>query len=1468
MTPATGNRGLAARAIRRPRAALFVALLVCLFVAQTASAFTPATFPAASVGTQPNVTVSVSHGAGDPSGLATPKQGDTYQYRAVFAFTNMTEAGVTNKVTLTVNADPNAPWTSIPVPGDFTGAGTPTLTNCSTTSCTATFSSVSANGTVTFTKNATVLASTGNGVPIVGTANAKIDTTPTVTLAPVTTTFVGDNGGSKDCSGTFTFAQTLSSGGAWLMDIHFADGNGQGKVRLDTNAQLYAHNSNPTGNKNTIKVVDGAGADITGAVFAKMTYLSPDPTKPYYPGDAIQTQYPNARWLDSVNWKYDPSTYTGDTWLPAGSTVTVTRHVTNANCAPGGFTTDWSTDRPFGMSLEIARPLTSTTGFGYDEFATPGYQPPATCVNNLFISDTTSTLSKWDGASTSNVATAGVVTHAVAATDKYPELIFYVGRPSGANQFLYFRNTNPASTTATTTTLSTSLMGNVDALAFDPQGNLWAGYGARLYYLTAAQVKTAVQSPNTTQTWNQGAVLTGGVNWIADFAFDGAGNLWIVQLSSPDVSIFKVPTTSLMSSGASVPTGTGMSTGVAFNKNRAYVRGLAFVGNTLYLGQARTSANGNTSSARQFYTINQTTGAATWTAGPGFNVPNLTDFASCSFPTGSTPPTGPAYNWQKSVINPDGSVAPAGTTGVTHTLNPDGSITVRYLVTVRNTGTTAGIHPNIVDNVRVPSGFTVTGISTSATTTAPPRWTGNTGTFTIVGQSLDPTTGAGTSVTYLVTVQAKADPAALTPTQWTQAATCNTTGAGTPTAGGFFNTAVYQTSDGDGDANNDACVPITPLGKAKLALIKKIVDGAGNEITPISDHSKYFTLVAGGPTNVTGSSPTSGAVAVDKDVLPGTYTLAEQGNDGGTTSGTYTPGDWTCVRRPGGTAFTVTNRQITLIDGDNVACTITNTRNPLVYVVKNATTPVAGNSHIGTQVKPNPDGTFTANYTITVTNRSNFVADTGPINDYFTVPAGLVWDGTKTASIAYVPGATGATLVPSPVPATATQTQLRDGVNLARSIQNIPAGASVSFTISVPLKVDLTLAAGQTQSNYALNAGNLETCVDSTSGAGNKYTDATKGIPNTVNLTGEDLTYNDIPIRDNVACMPVKANLLWKVNKAAAQTTNPDGTVAGWAPAGTTGGMVTVAPDGSVTVNYKVTVTNDGDLTARHPVIGDTLTLPPGFTTTSLVLAYANGNPVPGVTATLNNAATPATATFTIPQGNTDVAPGASVEYLVILKGRAADLTQVDWTKAGTCNTQGAGTPTDGGFFNFVTMTGDSDGPENNDACVPVQPAAKKIHVEKLGSNCEVNQPTCPISGATFAIYDTDPTGAGVLPMPNGITPNAGGTSFTSIDLQIGKTYWLVETKAPQGHLLLATPVKFTVTAAGIVLDPAQVHGTAVALKAGDTFTIQITDTTRGELPESGGAGPWANLLYGLVLVFGSAVIYKISGRKPAVRQV
>ncbi len=146
----------------------------------------------------------------------------------------------------------------------------------------------------------------------------------------------------------------------------------------------------------------------------------------------------------------------------------------------------------------------------------------------------------------------------------------------------------------------------------------------------------------------------------------------------------------------------------------------------------------------------------------------------------------------------------------------------------------------------------------------------------------------------------------------------------------------------------------------------------------------------------------------------------------------------------------------------------------------------------------------------------------------------------------------------------------------------------------------------------------------------------------------------------------------------------------------------------------------------------------------------------------------------------------------------------------------------------------------------------RQITVQKLGTDKQ------NLGGAEFALFDTDPTAAGATPMTKGITVNpTDASAFTSTGLTFGKDYWLVETKAPEGHELLAHPVKFTITGDGVQLTEKIRHGKTVAVSSDNVFGITVTDAPRATLPQAGGDGAGALPWTALVLLVGALGAYR-----------
>ncbi|MGI5950654.1 MAG: SpaA isopeptide-forming pilin-related protein [Brooklawnia sp.] len=308
----------------------------------------------------------------------------------------------------------------------------------------------------------------------------------------------------------------------------------------------------------------------------------------------------------------------------------------------------------------------------------------------------------------------------------------------------------------------------------------------------------------------------------------------------------------------------------------------------------------------------------------------------------------------------------------------------------------------------------------------------------------------------------------------------------------------------------------------------------------------------------------------------------------------------------------------------------------------------------------------------------------------------------------------------------------------------------------------------------------------------------------------------------------VEATGTWSVGESSLTTTKTSS--AGGNP---------VERDGEIT--YTIIVTNDGSEDASHVTVSDVL--PAGLT-------YVEGSaqktyPVNGVQVT--NAAQVPEHLVSAADG-VKLLPGESMT--ISFRVRVNDPLDASITE----------------FTNTAASSWNDDPICRASASVtdPVAPPRESIQVEKLGRDCDVDQATCALPGALFALYDTDPSLAGATPVTGGIMVDSQDASlFTSIDLLVPGSYWLVETQAPDGFTLLATPIKFTLTSDGISLEGADPE--VVAVKGGAGFTIQITDTLTGKLPQAGGQGPWVHFGIGLMLIAGGGAVAITQRQRKAV---
>jgi uncharacterized repeat protein (TIGR01451 family)/fimbrial isopeptide formation D2 family protein len=187
--------------------------------------------------------------------------------------------------------------------------------------------------------------------------------------------------------------------------------------------------------------------------------------------------------------------------------------------------------------------------------------------------------------------------------------------------------------------------------------------------------------------------------------------------------------------------------------------------------------------------------------------------------------------------------------------------------------------------------------------------------------------------TYLLDEQG---PAGFTPEGWV----CE--GASVQVTGGKTYVTVANAATVSCTVTNDADLPHLTL--------QKIVD---NGTTGGTADATDWTLTADGPTTVTGTGtkpgdPTNPAIT-NVGVKVGSYDLTETGTPVG-----YTAGDWQC------TGGELDGSTLTVSEGDNVSCTITNTAQPATWTVSKSSDPASG-----TTVKPGDVITYTLTATHT-----------------------------------------------------------------------------------------------------------------------------------------------------------------------------------------------------------------------------------------------------------------------------------------------------------------------------------------------------------------------------------------------------------------------------------------------------------------------------------------------------------------------
>ena len=289
-----------------------------------------------------------------------------------------------------------------------------------------------------------------------------------------------------------------------------------------------------------------------------------------------------------------------------------------------------------------------------------------------------------------------------------------------------------------------------------------------------------------------------------------------------------------------------------------------------------------------------------------------------------------------------------------------------------------------------------------------------------------------------------------------------------------------------------------------------------------------------------------------------------------------------------------------------------------------------------------------------------------------------------------------------------------------------------------------------------------------------------------------------------------------------------------------------------ITVTYRITATNDGTLAGTTGRLTDTPNFAPGLTVQSARITTEPEN--------IDQApALPATENYVLTEG-TDIEPGASVTWFIrftVARDTSAEGYRETLLE---CRTENERLVPGYGLYNEVAGPKDHDGSANNVACAPARP--RSIRIEKAGTQ-PVGTPnddgTYPLDGAAFAIYDN----AELSGTPVSVLD--GGSSFVVSSLEKGVTYWLVETRAPAGHVLLPRPVPFHIEVGTddarstvVVADYGPDQGfTSVRVLPADADAsgdaalpgIRVVDTQVGTLPKAGSIGVYPQLAVGAALL-------------------
>ncbi|WP_442544110.1 SpaA isopeptide-forming pilin-related protein [Arthrobacter sp. KN11-1C] len=670
----------------------------------------------------------------------------------------------------------------------------------------------------------------------------------------------------------------------------------------------------------------------------------------------------------------------------------------------------------------------------------------------------------------------------------------------------------------------------------------------------------------------------------------------------------------------------------------------------------------------------------------------------------------------------------------------------------------------------------------------------------------------------------------------------------------------------------------------------------GGATGPVVNDTTSSTTTGAGSTVTPGTGTTGAYVATAGT----TYTLTEAG--AGTANLAKYAGTMTCTDSfglqtglPNGATFTGP-LAITPVAGANISCTLSNTAQPIINVAKQA----------GAVTGPDTNGNFVANYTVTVSNTGSATGAYGTLADTPAFAPNLAVTGASWTTSGVGAPAGGSSPTPGPYALAQPGIAIGPGVtqtfNLAVTFHytntNQPAvcagpGTGLFNSVSLPPGQEHgpttdnsacvtplpNLVASKTVDPPAgtmVQPGQVLTyslVFDNTSGTAPaivSYTDwlgdvldASSFVAGSITTTGTPLLVTNnsgaatktLAIAGTAAAgaksiviYQVKVNSLGNLGDASLENyLTPSTTITPptSCPAGST--TCTVNPVGSWTLGKTASPASGSSINPGDPAASRVIT----YTVTA---TNSTVNPISGVilsddlSQVLNNAAfTGNSAGLTI-NGGAAVAipdPGtdnklATPPFTLPGNGTAVLTYTVTVNPNAWLVTVKNGATGNGVIPPARCVTGSAA--PLDPACFTRNPTSGHLFVQKAGPG-PTQGSTVPLPGSTFEIRNDaagqmGPTVIGV----NSAVPGPPG--LVEVRNMLPGTYWLLETKAPGGYSLLATPVKFTVAANGSIALDAATAGTSVTANGS---TITVLDMAAVKLPSAGGPGT-AGLFGGTVL--------------------